>query len=89
MLSRFICEVLSRVKLSTVNVIFESVAAVATGEFDRKKILKSMAKELPAIAVPKEFYIIEDIPIMGSGKVAFREVERICRERQENGNKWN
>ncbi|MCK5050968.1 MAG: AMP-binding protein [Candidatus Cloacimonetes bacterium] len=63
------------------------VAAVATGEFDKKKILKKMAKELPAIAVPKEFYIIEDIPIMGSGKVAFREVERICRERQENEEK--
>ncbi|NQT65044.1 MAG: AMP-binding protein [FCB group bacterium] len=63
------------------------VAAVATGEFDRKKILHNMAKELPAIAVPKEFYIIEDIPIMGSGKVAFREVEKICRERQENGEK--
>ncbi|MDP8269078.1 MAG: AMP-binding protein [Candidatus Tenebribacter davisii] len=65
------------------------VAAVATGEFDRKKILKKMAKELPAIAVPKEFYVIEDIPMMGSGKVAFREVERICRERQENGKKKN
>jgi len=63
------------------------VAAVATGEFDRKKVLKSMAKELPAIAVPKEFYVIEDIPIMGSGKVAFREVEKICRDRQENGTK--
>ena len=46
-----------------------------------------MAKELPAIAVPKEFYVIEDIPIMGSGKVAFREVEKICRDRQENGEK--
>ncbi len=63
------------------------VAAVATGEFDRKKILKQMAKELPAIAIPKEFYIIEDIPLMGSGKVAFREVERMCRERQANGKK--
>jgi len=63
------------------------VAAVATGEFDRKKVLKNMAKELPSIAVPKEFYVIEDIPIMGSGKVAFREVEKICRERQENGKK--
>ena len=63
------------------------VAAVATGEFDRKKILKQMAKELPAIAIPKEFYIIEDIPLMGSGKVAFREVKRMCRERQANGKK--
>ena len=62
------------------------VAAVATGEFDRKKLLKQMTKELPPIAVPKDFYVIEDIPLMGSGKVAFREVERICRQRQENGN---
>ena len=63
------------------------VAAVATGEFDKKKVLKHMAKELPAIAVPKEFYIIEDIPLMGSGKVAFRQVEQICRDMQENGKK--
>ncbi|MCF7858642.1 MAG: AMP-binding protein [Candidatus Cloacimonetes bacterium] len=61
------------------------VAAVATGEFEKKKILKQMAKELPSIAVPKEFYVIEDIPLMGSGKVDFRDVERICRERQDNG----
>lgn len=63
------------------------VAAVATGEFDKKKILKQMAKELPAIAVPKEFHVIEDIPLMGSGKVAFREVEKMCRERQNNHQK--
>ncbi len=63
------------------------VAAVATGEFNKKKVLKQLAKELPAISVPKEFYVIEDIPLMGSGKVAFREVEKICRLRQENGKK--
>ncbi|MCF7814074.1 MAG: AMP-binding protein [Candidatus Cloacimonetes bacterium] len=63
------------------------VAAVATGEFDKKKLLKQMAKELPAIAVPKEFHVIEDIPLMGSGKVAFRQVEKICRELQNNNNK--
>jgi len=63
------------------------VAAVTTGEFDKKKVLKQMKKNLPSIAVPKEFYIIEDIPMMGSGKVNFREVEAICRERQKNGTK--
>ena len=63
------------------------VAAVATGEFDKKKVLKMMSKELPVIAVPKEFYVIEDIPMMGSGKVNFREVEKICRERQNNSKK--
>jgi len=56
------------------------VAAITTGEIDTKSILKKMAKELPAIAIPREFHIFEDIPMMGSGKVNFREVERLCRE---------
>jgi acyl-[acyl-carrier-protein]-phospholipid O-acyltransferase / long-chain-fatty-acid--[acyl-carrier-protein] ligase len=59
------------------------VAAVTTGEINKKKILKLMSKELPAIAVPKEFYVLEDIPMMGSGKVNFREVETICRKIQK------
>ncbi len=61
------------------------VAAIATGEIDHKSILKEMAKDLPSIAVPKEIYFIENIPMMGSGKVNFREVEQICRNMQENG----
>lgn len=56
------------------------VAAITTGEIDTKKVTKQMAKELPAIAIPKEFHIFEEIPMMGSGKVNFREVERLCRE---------
>ncbi len=56
------------------------VAAITTGEIDTKSVLKQMAKELPAIALPKEFHIFENIPIMGTGKVNFREVERLCRE---------
>jgi len=61
------------------------VAAVTTGEIDQKAILKMLKKELPSISIPREFYVIEDIPLMGSGKVAFREVEKICRAMQENG----
>ncbi len=57
------------------------VAAVATGDFDMQKIMKELKKELPAIAVPKQFVVIENIPMMASGKVNFREVEIICRER--------
>jgi len=59
------------------------VAAITTGEINKKKILKLMSKELPAIAIPKEFYVLEDIPMMGSGKVNFREVEKICRQIQK------
>jgi acyl-[acyl-carrier-protein]-phospholipid O-acyltransferase/long-chain-fatty-acid--[acyl-carrier-protein] ligase len=57
------------------------VAAVANGNFDKHKILKELQKELPAIAIPKQFYVIENIPMMASGKVNFREVEKICREK--------
>ncbi|MBC8384404.1 MAG: AMP-binding protein [Candidatus Cloacimonetes bacterium] len=63
------------------------VAAIATTEIDRRKILKEMAKQLPSIAVPKDIYFIENIPMMGSGKVNFREVEQICRDMQSNGTK--
>jgi acyl-[acyl-carrier-protein]-phospholipid O-acyltransferase/long-chain-fatty-acid--[acyl-carrier-protein] ligase len=61
------------------------VAAVATGDFDKDKVLKMLKKELPAIAVPRQFFVIEDIPMMASGKVNFRAVETICRERSNNG----
>jgi acyl-[acyl-carrier-protein]-phospholipid O-acyltransferase/long-chain-fatty-acid--[acyl-carrier-protein] ligase len=56
------------------------VAAVANGNFDMHKVLKELKKELPSIAVPKQFYVIDNIPMMASGKVNFREVERLCRE---------
>ncbi len=63
------------------------VAALTTAEIDFKKIKKLMAKELPAIAIPKESHVIENIPMMGTGKVNFREVERICRDYLGNGKK--
>ena len=61
------------------------VAAVTTGNFDQHAVLKQLKKELPAIAIPKLFEVIEDIPMMASGKVNFREVEKICREKSTNG----
>jgi len=61
------------------------VAAVANGNFDMKSVLSKLKKELPSIAIPRQFYVIEDIPMMASGKVNFREVEQICRARSSNG----
>ncbi len=62
----------------------EIVAVVTTNEINVKHIKKLMAKELPSIAIPKDFHVIEDIPLMSSGKVNFREVEKICRDWKEN-----
>ncbi len=56
------------------------VAAVANGNFDMHKVLRELKKELPAIAVPKQFYVIDNIPMMASGKVNFRAVEKMCRD---------
>ena len=61
------------------------VAAITTGDFNKKKVLKQMSGKLPQIAIPKNFYILEDIPVMGSGKVNFREVEKICRKLSAEG----
>ena len=57
------------------------VAAVANGKIDVNQVRKELQKLLPAIAVPKTFYMLDSIPMMGSGKVNFREVEKICREK--------
>ncbi|MCF7859135.1 MAG: AMP-binding protein [Candidatus Cloacimonetes bacterium] len=60
---------------------YHVVAAIDSKDINTREILHKLKKELPAIAVPREIIYIEDIPLMGSGKVNFREVENICREK--------
>ncbi|MDP8232063.1 MAG: AMP-binding protein [Candidatus Zophobacter franzmannii] len=55
------------------------VAALTDKEIDFKKIQQKLRKVLPAIAIPKDFFTVDELPLMGSGKVNFREVERTCR----------
>jgi len=50
------------------------IIAAVTGKVDEKKILKQMSEQLPNIALPKQFVVIEELPKMGSGKVDFRTV---------------
>jgi acyl-[acyl-carrier-protein]-phospholipid O-acyltransferase/long-chain-fatty-acid--[acyl-carrier-protein] ligase len=63
------------------------VAAVTTKEINKKQLLKKMGKELPNIALPKEFHVIDSLPMMPSGKVNFREVEKMFRDMHEQKNK--
>ena len=62
---------------------YQIVAAVDADGINKKELIHKLKKELPPIAIPKEIYHIPDIPLMGSGKVNFREVERICREQHK------
>ncbi|MFQ5649730.1 MAG: AMP-binding protein [bacterium] len=55
------------------------VVAAVTGEVDRRKILHSMSHELPNIALPKQFVVLEELPKMGSGKVDFRTTTEMVR----------
>jgi acyl-[acyl-carrier-protein]-phospholipid O-acyltransferase/long-chain-fatty-acid--[acyl-carrier-protein] ligase len=40
-----------------------------------------MSTDLPKIAMPKIFIIIEELPKMGSGKIDFRTVTNIVRQK--------
>ena len=51
-----------------------NIIAVVTKKVESRKLIKALAKELPAIAVPKRFIVIEEMPYMGSGKIDFRAV---------------
>jgi acyl-[acyl-carrier-protein]-phospholipid O-acyltransferase/long-chain-fatty-acid--[acyl-carrier-protein] ligase len=50
------------------------IVAAVTTPIEDKKILKKMAADLPKIALPKIFTVIEEFPKMGSGKIDFRHV---------------
>jgi acyl-[acyl-carrier-protein]-phospholipid O-acyltransferase/long-chain-fatty-acid--[acyl-carrier-protein] ligase len=50
------------------------IVAAVTKKFEEKKIVKRMSEQLPNIALPKQFVVIEELPKMGSGKIDFRTV---------------
>lgn len=50
------------------------IVAAVTEKVDERKVLKAMSEQLPNIALPKLFVVIEELPKMGSGKVDFRTV---------------
>lgn len=56
------------------------IVAVTTEPVEQKPILKKMADSLPAIALPKTFLIMENLPKMGSGKIDFRAITELARQ---------
>ena len=50
------------------------IVAVVTVQVERGEMLKKMSEELPNIALPKDFVVIEELPKTESGKVNFRKV---------------
>lgn len=57
------------------------IVAAVTAEIDRDSIIKEMSKQLPNIALPKQFVTFDDLPKMGSGKIDFRKITEMVREK--------
>jgi acyl-[acyl-carrier-protein]-phospholipid O-acyltransferase / long-chain-fatty-acid--[acyl-carrier-protein] ligase len=56
------------------------IVAVTTEPVDQKTTLKKLAETLPAIALPKTFLVMENLPKMGSGKIDFRAITELARK---------
>ena len=57
------------------------IVAAVTEKIPERKTLKKMAADLPKIALPKIFVVIEELPKMGSGKIDFRTVTKIVKQK--------
>ncbi len=56
------------------------IVAAVTAEVSERRLLKAMAGELPAIALPKQFVVLGEFPKMGSGKIDFRSITEMVRQ---------
>lgn len=57
------------------------IVAVVTQKINEKEIYKKMAEHLPKIAIPKQIFVMEELPKMGSGKIDFRSITNIVAEK--------
>lgn len=61
-----------------------TIVAAITKEINKVAILRKMAGELPNIALPRQFFVIEELPMMGTGKIDFRTVTELVRDMVDN-----
>ncbi len=59
------------------------IVAVTNGEIDQTETAKKLGEELPNLALPRQYVLIEEFPRMGSGKTDFRTLTTLVRELHE------
>jgi acyl-[acyl-carrier-protein]-phospholipid O-acyltransferase/long-chain-fatty-acid--[acyl-carrier-protein] ligase len=57
------------------------IVAAVTQKIDETDICKNLARNLPNIALPRQFVVIDELPKMGSGKIDFRATTEMVRDR--------
>ncbi len=60
------------------------IVAVTSADVDSSEVSKQLARELPNLALPKQYVTLDEFPRMGSGKTDFRTLTRLVRDQQEN-----
>jgi acyl-[acyl-carrier-protein]-phospholipid O-acyltransferase / long-chain-fatty-acid--[acyl-carrier-protein] ligase len=55
------------------------IIATVSVEVNKTEILRKMMTELPIIALPRQFIVIKELPMMSTGKIDFRSVTKIVR----------
>jgi len=60
-----------------------TIVAAVNMEINKIAILRKMARHLPNISLPRQFFVIEEMPMMGTGKIDFRTVTALVREMSE------
>lgn len=61
-----------------------TIVAAITKDINKIAILRKMGKELPNIALPRQFFVIEELPMMGTGKIDFRTVTELVHDMVNN-----
>jgi acyl-[acyl-carrier-protein]-phospholipid O-acyltransferase/long-chain-fatty-acid--[acyl-carrier-protein] ligase len=61
-----------------------TIVAAVTQDINKVAILRKMGTELPNIAMPRQFFVIEELPMMSTGKIDFRSVFNLVNEIVEN-----
>jgi|WetSurMetagenome_2_1015567.scaffolds.fasta_scaffold00011_92 acyl-[acyl-carrier-protein]-phospholipid O-acyltransferase / long-chain-fatty-acid--[acyl-carrier-protein] ligase len=56
------------------------IVATVTKEVNKTEILRHMMAELPVIALPRQFIVISELPMMSTGKIDFRSVKKMVEE---------
>jgi acyl-[acyl-carrier-protein]-phospholipid O-acyltransferase/long-chain-fatty-acid--[acyl-carrier-protein] ligase len=56
------------------------IVATVSADVHKTEILRKMMNELPVIALPRQFIVIKDLPMMSTGKIDFRSVTKLVRE---------
>jgi len=59
------------------------IIATVTEEVHKIEILRKMGNELPNIALPRQFIVIKELPMMSTGKIDFRSVTKLVQEQMK------